>query len=51
MLMNNLDLDVVEWFDDFVVYGGMGWVVCFWDVFDVIVSELRVFVDDEMLFV
>lgn len=51
MLMNNFDFEVVEYLEDFVVYGGMGKVVCSWEVYDVIVCIFDEFELDEMLFV
>lgn len=51
MLMNNFDLDVVEKFEEFVVYGGIGCVVCDWESFDCIVFILKCFKEDEILLV
>ena len=49
--MNNLDPDVVERFDDLVVYGGLGKAARNWESYDAIVFELRRFDHDETLIV
>lgn len=51
MLMNNLYLDVVECLQELVVYGGIGWVVCDWESFDVIVEMFKCLDDDQILLV
>jgi len=51
MLMNNLDPDVAERPDDFVVYGGSGKAARSWSAFDAIVDALRALEDDETLLV
>jgi urocanate hydratase len=51
MLMNNLDPDVAERWQDLVVYGGSGKAARTWDDFDRIVATLRRLGDDETLLV
>jgi urocanate hydratase len=51
MLMNNLDPDVAERWQDLVVYGGSGKAARTWDDFDRIVATLRRLGNDETLLV
>lgn len=51
MLMNNLDPDVAERWQDLVVYGGSGKAARTWDDFDRIVATLRRLGSDETLLV
>jgi urocanate hydratase len=51
MLMNNLDPDVAERWQDLVVYGGSGKAARTWEDFDRIVATLRRLGDDETLLV
>jgi urocanate hydratase len=51
MLMNNLDPDVAERWEDLVVYGGAGKAARNWDAFHRIVSSLRSIESDETLLV
>jgi urocanate hydratase len=51
MLMNNLDPDVAERWQDLVVYGGSGKAARTWDDFDRIVATLRRLGGDETLLV
>jgi len=51
MLMNNLDPDVAERWEDLVVYGGSGKAARNWDAYHRIVSTLRRLDDDETLLV
>src|SRR5881392_2999224 len=51
MLMNNLDPDVAERWQDLVVYGGSGKAARTWPDFDRIVATLRRLGDDETLLV
>src|SRR2546430_13490426 len=51
MLMNNLDPDVAERWQDLVVYGGSGRAARTWADFDRIVATLRKLGDDETLLV
>lgn len=51
MLYNNLDLEVVERLEDLVVYGGIGKVVCNWEVFEVIEKMLWELELDEIMLV
>src|SRR5438094_3313434 len=51
MLMNNLDPDVAERWQDLVVYGGTGKAARNWEAFDAIVRSLRSLQDDETLLV
>src|SRR5687768_16099138 len=51
MLMNNLDPDVAERWQDLVVYGGAGKAARSWDAFHRIVAALRRLGDDETLLV
>ena len=51
MLMNNLDPDVAERWQDLVVYGGSGKAARTWDDFDRIVATLRRLGDDETLLI
>ena len=51
MLMNNLDPDVAERWEDLVVYGGSGKAARTWADFDRIVATLRRLGDDETLLV
>jgi urocanate hydratase len=51
MLMNNLDPDVAERWQDLVVYGGSGKAARTWDDFDRIVATLRRLGDHETLLV
>ena len=51
MLMNNLDPDVAERWQDLVVYGGTGKAARSWDAFHAIVRSLRSLQDDETLLV
>src|SRR5436309_5925716 len=51
MLMNNLDPDVAERWQDLVVYGGSGKAARSWDAFHRIVATLRRLGDDETLLV
>jgi urocanate hydratase len=51
MLMNNLDPDVAERWEDLVVYGGSGKAARTWEDFDRIVATLRRLGDDETLLV
>ena len=49
MLMNNLDPDVAERWEDLVVYGGAGKAARNWDAFHRIVASLRSIESDETL--
>jgi urocanate hydratase len=51
MLMNNLDPDVAERWQDLVVYGGSGKAARSWDAYHRIVATLRRLGDDETLLV
>ncbi len=51
MLMNNLDPDVAERWQDLVVYGGTGKAARSWDAFHAIVRSLRSLESDETLLV
>jgi urocanate hydratase len=51
MLMNNLDPDVAERWEDLVVYGGSGKAARDWDAYHRIVGTLRRLADDETLLV
>jgi urocanate hydratase len=51
MLMNNLDPDVAERWEDLVVYGGAGKAARTWDAYHRIVATLRRLGDDETLLV
>jgi urocanate hydratase len=51
MLMNNLDPDVAERWQDLVVYGGSGKAARDWDAYHRIVATLRRLEDDETLLV
>ncbi len=51
MLMNNLDPEVAEDWENLVVYGGSGKAARNWEAFDVIVDTLRKLEDDETLLV
>ena len=51
MLMNNLDPDVAERWEDLIVYGGTGRAARSWADFDAIVRTLRRLKDDETLLV
>src|SRR5438874_7427135 len=51
MLMNNLDPDVAERWQDLVVYGGSGKAARTWDDFDRIVATLRRLGNDETLLI
>jgi urocanate hydratase len=51
MLMNNLDPDVAERWEDLVVYGGSGKAARSWDAYHRIVATLRRLGDDETLLV
>ena len=51
MLMNNLDPDVAERWEDLVVYGGSGKAARTWEDFDRIVATLRRLGDDETMLV
>lgn len=51
MFLNNLDFEVVEYSEKLVVYGGIGKVVCNWEVFDCIVVVLKELEEDEMFFI
>src|SRR5205814_9198892 len=51
MLMNNLDPDVAERWQDLVVYGGTGKAARSWDAFHAIVKALRALEQDETLLV
>src|SRR6185503_7950295 len=51
MLMNNLDPDVAERWQDLVVYGGTGKAARSWDAFHAIVRSLRALEVDETLLV
>jgi urocanate hydratase len=51
MLMNNLDPDVAERWEDLVVYGGSGKAARTWDAYHRIVATLRRLGDDETLLV
>ena len=51
MLMNNLDPDVAERWQDLVVYGGTGKAARNWEAYHAIVRELRALGDDETLLV
>jgi len=51
MLMNNLDPDVAERWEDLVVYGGAGKAARSWDAYHRIVATLRRLGDDETLLV
>jgi urocanate hydratase len=51
MLMNNLDPDVAERWQDLVVYGGTGKAARSWEAYHAIVRSLRSLQDDETLLV
>src|SRR2546422_6517569 len=51
MLMNNLDPDVAERWQDLVVYGGTGKAARSWEAFHAIVRSLRALENDETLLV
>src|SRR4029077_3430629 len=51
MLMNNLDPDVAERWEDLVVYGGSGKAARSWEAYHTIVRTLRRLDDDETLLV
>src|SRR5204863_1020122 len=51
MLMNNLDPDVAERWQDLVVYGGSGKAARDWDAYHRIVATLRRLAGDETLLV
>jgi urocanate hydratase len=51
MLMNNLDPDVAERWEDLVVYGGSGKAARSWEAYHTIVRVLRRLEDDETLLV
>src|SRR5438046_4410758 len=51
MLMNNLDPEVAERWQDLVVYGGTGKAARSWDAFHAIVKALRALEQDETLLV
>ncbi|TMQ60834.1 MAG: urocanate hydratase [Candidatus Eisenbacteria bacterium] len=51
MLMNNLDPDVAERWQDLVVYGGTGRAARSWEAFHAIVRSLRALEGDETLLV
>ena len=51
MLMNNLDPEVAERWQDLVVYGGTGKAARSWEAFHAIVRSLRSLQDDETLLV
>ena len=51
MLMNNLDPEVAERWQDLVVYGGTGKAARSWEAFHAIVRSLRALQDDETLLV
>jgi len=51
MLMNNLDPDVAERWEDLVVYGGAGKAARSWEAYHRIVATLRRLGDDETLLV
>src|SRR6267143_1301120 len=51
MLMNNLDPDVAERWEDLVVYGGSGKAARSWEAYHTIVRTLRRLKDDETLLV
>ncbi|HEY7280193.1 MAG TPA: urocanate hydratase [Actinomycetota bacterium] len=51
MLMNNLDPDVAERWQDLVVYGGTGKAARSWEAYDAIVRTLRGLGDDETMLV
>jgi urocanate hydratase len=51
MLMNNLDPDVAERWQDLVVYGGAGKAARSWDAYHTIVATLRRLGDEETLLV
>jgi urocanate hydratase len=51
MLMNNLDPEVAERWQDLVVYGGTGKAARSWDAFHAIVRSLRALENDETLLV
>jgi urocanate hydratase len=51
MLMNNLDPDVAERWEDLVVYGGSGKAARSWEAYHTIVRTLRRLEDDETLLV
>jgi urocanate hydratase len=51
MLMNNLDPDVAERWEDLVVYGGSGKAARSWEAYHTIVRALRRLEDDETLLV
>jgi urocanate hydratase len=51
MLMNNLDPDVAERWEDLVVYGGSGRAARSWEAYHRIVATLRRLEDDETLLV
>ncbi len=51
MLMNNLDVEVAEYPDELVVYGGIGKAARNWESFDAIVRSLKELENDETLIV
>src|SRR5512136_3459052 len=51
MLMNNLDPEVAERPQDFVVYGGSGKAARNWECFEALVASLKVLEGDETLLV
>ena len=51
MLMNNLDPDVAERWQDLVVYGGTGKAARNWEAFHAIVRSLRALENDETLLI
>ena len=51
MLMNNLDPDVAERWEDLVVYGGSGKAARSWEAYHTIVRTLRRLEGDETLLV
>jgi urocanate hydratase len=51
MLMNNLDPDVAERWEDLVVYGGSGKAARSWEAYHTIVRTLRRLDDDETLLI
>jgi urocanate hydratase len=51
MLMNNLDPDVAERWEDLIVYGGSGKAARNWDAYHRIVASLRALSSDETLLV
>src|SRR5437867_12548049 len=51
MLMNNLDPEVAERWEDLVVYGGSGKAARSWEAFHRIVAALRALESDETLLI